>query len=62
MRRILAGALDFFRGRRRGRSDDDPRFDEPSGGVGVREPLRPRPSPRSGAVALELPREDEATG
>ena len=57
--RILAGAIDFFRRRRRKGQDDDPRFDEPAGGVGVREPLRPRPGPRSGAVALELQREDE---
>jgi hypothetical protein len=35
--------------------DDDPRWDRPVGGVGVREPLHPRPPTLSGAVALEPP-------
>jgi hypothetical protein len=34
---------------------DDPRWDRPSGGVGVREPLHPRRPALSGAVALDEP-------
>jgi hypothetical protein len=37
---------------------DDPRWDEPAGGVGVREPRRPRFPSRSGTVALEPPPDD----
>jgi hypothetical protein len=37
----------------RGGPADDPRG--PEGGVGVREPRRPSPSSRGGAVALEAP-------
>jgi hypothetical protein len=64
--RVLAGALGAVRRRLGSPSwppEEDPRFDEPPGGVGVREPLRPRPTPRSGTAMLELPVDDEhATG
>jgi hypothetical protein len=33
-------------------------WEGPEGGVGVREPRRPRPPTRSGAVALEPPPEE----
>jgi hypothetical protein len=34
---------------------DDPRWDEPAGGVGVREPRHPRRPTLSGAAAVEPP-------
>jgi hypothetical protein len=34
---------------------DDPRWDEPSGGIGTREPRRPLRPNLSGTVALEAP-------
>jgi hypothetical protein len=37
---------------------DDPRWDRPEGGVGVREPRRPLLPSLSGAVALEPPPDD----
>jgi hypothetical protein len=37
---------------------DDPRWDFPEGGVGTREPRRPRLPSLSGAVALEPPPDD----
>jgi hypothetical protein len=37
---------------------DDPRWDLPEGGVGVREPRRPLLPSLSGAVALEAPPDD----
>ena len=48
----------LFSSRSSGWPPDDPRWDDPAGGVGTREPRRPiRPS-RSGAVALEAPPDD----
>jgi hypothetical protein len=38
---------------------DDPRWEDPEGGVGVREPRRPRPPMRSGGVALEPPPDEQ---
>jgi hypothetical protein len=37
---------------------DDPRWDSPEGGVGVREPRRPLLPHLSGSVALEPPPDD----
>lgn len=37
---------------------DDPRWDDPAGGIGTREPRRPRRPNLSGAVALEAPPDD----
>ena len=42
-------------GRSGGWDPDDPRWDEPVGGIGVREPRRPLRPTLSGAVALEAP-------
>jgi hypothetical protein len=42
-------------GRSDGWAPDDPRRDEPAGGIGVREPRRPLRPTLSGAVALEAP-------
>ena len=38
-----------------GPRDDDPRDDPDAGGLGVREPRRPRRPTQSGGVALEIP-------
>ena len=48
----------LFGGGSSGWAPDDPRWDEPAGGVGTREPRRPRNPSRSGAVALEAPPDD----
>ena len=73
--RVLAGALTALRlSRRKRRSTppadlspvrggrrffDPPEWPEPEGGVGVREPRRPKPPGLSGAAALALPDSDE---
>jgi hypothetical protein len=45
----------IFSGRSSGWDPDDPRWDDPAGGIGVREPRRPIRPTLSGAVALEEP-------
>jgi hypothetical protein len=52
--RVVELAKQLFGGRP-GWSLDDPRWEGPIGGVGVREPLHPRPPTLSGAVALDPP-------
>jgi hypothetical protein len=52
--RILGLARELFGGTRDWPADD-PRWDHPAGGVGVREALRPRLPTLSGAVALDEP-------
>ena len=43
----------IFSGGSSGWAPDDPRWDEPAGGIGTREPRRPLRPTLSGAVALE---------
>jgi hypothetical protein len=58
VRERLVGFVRALFGGGAGWPPDDPRWDDPAGGVGTREPRRPiRPS-RSGAVALEAPPDD----
>jgi hypothetical protein len=52
--RIVAATRELFRGAPDWPADD-PRWDRPEGGVGVREPSHPPRPTLSGAVALEEP-------
>jgi hypothetical protein len=56
--RIARFVKAIFSGRSSGWAPDDPRWDEPAGGIGTREPRRPLRPTLSGAVALEAPPDD----
>ena len=56
--RIARFVKRIFSGGSSGWAPDDPRWDEPAGGIGTREPRRPLRPTLSGAVALEEPPPD----